>query len=112
MLAGLQQCQRMALGNSGTLTVRYSTTSLQELSNFFYSVRYQLSEDPKLLKSTEVPELSNCQSPKIALSPDARVAAVSVNQEENSSIFLYPTASDDSVERISIINIHKGELFR
>lgn len=73
-------------------------------------VRYQLSEDPKLLKSTEVPEVNKSLSTRISLSPDARVVAVSVDKEETSSIYVYPTASD--AERISMIDIHRGTLIR
>ena len=75
-----------------------------------YAVRYHLSEDPKLLKSTEVPEVSKAHSARVSLSPDARVVAVSVDQEETSSIYIYPTASD--AERISMIDIHKGMLIK
>ena len=53
-----------------------------------------------------MPELSKAHSTRISLSPDARVVAVSVDLEESSSIFVYPTASD--AERISIIDIHRG----
>ena len=73
---------------------------------FCFAVRYQLSEDPKLLKSTEVPEVNKALSARISLSPDARVVAVSVDKEETSSIYVYPTASD--AERISMIDIHRG----
>ena len=81
-------------------------TTFITLLSYCVAVRYQLSEDPKLLKSTEVPELSKAPSTRISLSPDARVVAVSVDQEEASSIYIYPTASD--AERISIIDIHRG----
>ncbi len=90
--------------NNTIIIIFTSTGSLY----YYYcvAVRYQLSEDPKLLKSTEVPEVSKAHSTRISLSPDARVVAVSVDKEETSSIYVYPTASD--AERISMIDIHRG----
>ena len=74
-----------------------------------FLVRYHLSEDPKLLNSAEVPELKSCNSTRIAISPDARVVAVAISNEDTSSIYLYPTATDSGAERISILAIHRGK---
>lgn len=77
-----------------------STLSFHFISPSLPIVRYALQEDPRLLKSADLPE----QGPSlIALSPDAKVAAVSIN----TSIFLYSTATGEIMEALA--NIHGCE---
>jgi hypothetical protein len=65
------------------------------------AVQYKLREDPRLLRSGEIPSQGDC---RVSLSPDARIAAVAVN----SSIFMYSTASGDLMETLD--SVHRGNV--
>ena len=65
----------------------------------FCTVRYRLSEDPKLLSTGKVPESG---STAIALAPDSRVVAIAVD----SSIFIFSSSSGDMMERL--VDVHGG----
>jgi WD40 repeat protein len=60
-------------------------------------VRYRLSEDPKLLSTGEIPETG---STAVALAPDSRVVAVSVD----TSLFIFSSSSGDMMEKL--VDVH------
>ena len=98
---GWPQYQRMVHGNSGTQMVRNLFAS-SDKTNYLHlcSVRYRLSEDPKLLTTGKIPELGTMTT--VALAPDSRVVAVAVD----SSLFLFSSSSGDIME--TLVDIHGG----
>jgi WD40 repeat protein len=60
-------------------------------------VRYRLSEDPKLLTTGEIPETG---STAVAVAPDSRVVAISVD----TSLFIFSSSSGDMMEKL--VDVH------
>ena len=69
----------------------------------YYAVRYRLSEDPKLLTTGEIPETG---STAVAVAPDSRVVAISVD----TSLFIFSSSSGDMMEKL--VDVHGGILLQ